>query len=773
MSNNHGDIVIEAPAGYKWDKGTLTKITYVAEAGGVKYESLQKAIDAAKSKAVVTMLADTRENVTISKALTLDLNGFTLNGSTGERKAALKVDNATVTVMDSSANQTGTIKREDVEDPNVTGSNSYYVIDIQGGNGLLIFEGGNVTNTSGIVGVKDASLVRLGDDSVSARPTLTINGGTFTQDNFVAIKVDRGTLHFKGGTVNGNVASVNYDSAPGKQARIFITGGYVTGTLGTYTYNNGLVPTKETAMATVEVTGGTFDKDPMPYVVEGSTVKKNADGTFGVEKAYLAKVGDKSYYTMDEAFKAQTASGKPIVLLRDYTTGSTFNSGSINRTVDLNGHTWTCTGTDANSAAFEINYANASLTVKNGKIVSSQLVGLIPSASGGTITYDNSSLTFEGVEMSTTATSGIETNGNNTNDSVTLKNSTLNVPNGFGIYFPSSGTLTIDNSTINTKTMGVQVCAGSLEITGESAINVTGDAVPKTENDGAIQDGAAISVVDRAGYKGLGKVEVKNGSFTAKNDEGLKAYKYENKTEKPFENNGDKLTVTGGAFSNDVKDYVAADLTTANITTSGETTYYVGKETVEAAAAKAPSGSTVTVTQGDAELKNVPSGVTVKNTNTGNVTVNGGTKVTKDNENGYTVPRSYYYYPSTPGITAELNGTNKSATDYPGGAYGLVFRSTAAFSTFQGVQVDGKTLAKSNYTAEEGSTVVYLKAAYLKTLAAGKHTITILSTAGNTSMDFTIGGKTSPKTFDAGVGIYAVTAVLSVTGMAWTAKKRH
>lgn len=33
--------------------------------------------------------------------------------------------------------------------------------------------------------------------------------------------------------------------------------------------------------------------------------------------------------------------------------------------------------------------------------------------------------------------------------------------------------------------------------------------------------------------------------------------------------------------------------------------------------------------------------------------------------------------------------------------------------------------------------------------------------------------KGSPKTFDAGVGIYAVTAVLSVTGIAWTAKKRH
>lgn len=77
MSNNHGDIVIEAPASYKWDKGTLTKITYVAEAGGVKYDSHQKAIDAAKSKAVVTMLADTRENVTISTPY----NGLMLHAS--------------------------------------------------------------------------------------------------------------------------------------------------------------------------------------------------------------------------------------------------------------------------------------------------------------------------------------------------------------------------------------------------------------------------------------------------------------------------------------------------------------------------------------------------------------------------------------------------------------------------------------------------------------------------------------------------------------------
>ena len=794
--------------------------TYVAQIGETKYETLQAAIDAAKRNDTVTLLADTRENVTIStNYLTLDLNGFTLNGGTEKGKPALTVT-ARVTVKDSSTAQTGTIMREDTAEN--SGVSSHYVIDVQGKNGFLLFKSGTVTNGSGAGGTNGASLVRIGtDDQPTWKPQLTIEGGTFSQDNFIVLKVGgygvlyvkggtinsknsyavenwsfavikdqavvngkvsswtyqnslkKNELEIRGGTVNGDVEAISYDGVAGKRALVSISGGTVNGTLITGIYGSATEPSKD--IATIEITSGTFKNDPTKYVVEDSAVTKNEDNTFGVAKAYLAMVGDTSYYTMDEAFKAQTASGEPIVMLRDYTTGSTFNSGTVKRTVDLNGHTWTCTGTDANSAAFEINNPNATLTVKNGKVVSSQLVGLIPSAMGGTIKYDNSTLVFDGVEMMTTAHSGIETNGNNTNDSITLKNSTLNVPNGFGIYFPSSGTLTINNSTINAKTMGVQVCAGSLEITGDkTAINVTGDPVPKTENDGAIQDGAAISIVNRTGYKGLGKVEVKNGSFTAKNDEGLKAYKYENKTEKPFENNGDKLTVTGGAFSNDVKDYVAADLTTANITTSGETTYYVGKETVEAAAAKAPSGSTVTVTQGDAALKNVPSGVTVKNTNTGNVTVNGGTKVTKDNENGYTVPRSYYYYPSTPGITAELNGTNKSATDYPGGDYGLVFRSTAAFSTFQGVQVDGKTLAKSNYTAEEGSTVVYLKAAYLKTLAAGKHTVTILSTAGNTSMDFTIGGKSSsPQTFDAGVGIYAVTAVLSVTGMAWTAKKRH
>lgn len=575
--------------------------TYVAEVGTTKYETLQAAIDAAAKNATVTLLADTRENVTINTyGLTLDLNGRTLNGGTVAGKPALTVKNR-VTVKDSSAAQTGTIMREDTAEN--SGVSSHYVIDIQ--DGWLFFESGSVTNNSGVVGVKGASLVRVGDDSVAKYPGLTISGGTFTQDNFIVIKVNRGTFYLKedgtlnsknsyavenwksatikGGTVNGAVAawtysggnnstltisdngivngdvtSVNYDSADGKVAKVSITGGTVNGELGTYTYdsNSGnFVATTDATKATIAVTGGTFSKDPSKYVVENSGVTPNGDGTFGVAKAYLAKVGDTSYYTMDEAFKAQTASGEPIVLLRDYTTGSAFSSGTIDRTVDLDGHTWTCTGTDANSAAFEINNPDATLTVKNGKVVSSQLVGLIPSAMGGTIKYDNSSLVFDGVDMTTTARSGIETNGNNTNDTVTLKNSTLNVPNGFGIYFPSSGTLTIDNSKINAQTMGVQVCAGSLNISGaETAITVSGDGIPKTINDGAIEDGAAISIVNRTGYKGLDEIKVEGGTFTANGtNAAVKAYDWDNtnKTESDF-TQAAKVSVSGGTFSSEV-----------------------------------------------------------------------------------------------------------------------------------------------------------------------------------------------------------------------------
>ena len=136
-----------------------------------------------------------------------------------------------------------------------------------------------------------------------------------------------------------------------------------------------------------------------------------------------------------------------------------------------------------------------------------------------------------------------------------------------------------------------------------------------------------------------------------------------------------------------------------------------------------------------------------------------------------------YYYggASTPGISAvKTADAAKSATDYTSGIYGLTFRSTAAFSGFKGVQVDGRTIAAANYVAEDNSGIeVYLKAVYLRTLKDGRHTVTILSDAGNVTMNFTIGGVDSPTTFDAGIGAYIGMALASVGGMAWMSRKKR
>ena len=753
----------------------------------MNYPSLQEAIDAASRKATVKLLADTKENVTISTPyVTLDLNGHTLNGSTGERKPALTVTNY-VYVKDSSAAQTGTIMREDTAEN--SGVSSHYVIDVQGGNsGWLFFQSGNVKNDSGAGGTKGASLVRVGDDSKPGVPGLTISGGTFTQDNFIVLKCDHGNLYVKGGTinsaksyaiqnwknatikdnavingnvstwtyggagsdlqiqggtVNGDIESVTYDGVEGKPAKVSITGGTVSGALKTVDYSTGSA-TDDPTKAAIEVTAGTFSTaDPSSYLVEGSTVTKNDDGTYGVEKAYLAKVGETSYYTMDEAFKAQTASGEAITLLRDYTTGSKFNSGTVARVVDLNGHTWTCTGTDANSAAFEINNPNASLTVKNGKVVSSQLVGLIPSAMGGTIKYDNSTLTFENVEASTTATSGIETNGNNTNDTVVLKNSTLNVPNGFGIYFPSSGTLTIDNSTINAKTMGAQVCSGSLNVNAGSKITVSGDSVEKTEGDGAIQDGAAISVVNRPGYKGLGQVAITGGTFTAKDaNAAIKAYTWDSSTkqESAFDNSAKTVTVYGGTFSSAVPKALCAEGCnpvenpdgTHGVSGSVAQVGFKAFNTLQAAIDAAQDGETVTLladANEDATIaagKNIVldlGGKTLTNTNAGNATLTIAKDATATVKNGSIVGGTGYYTIDNYG-TATLADVTATA----GNTDSSMIRNDGTLTIESGSYSGGLNVVKS----EEDSTL---------TINGGKFELSY-ATNGYTGVVFAYGNTT-------------------------------
>ena len=258
-----------------------------------------------------------------------------------------------MTITDTSAGKTGTIKRDD---QGAQGEISYYVID---NNGTMVIDQANVINNSGS---KGSSLIRNGGvDTVSS---LTINGGTFEQQNFIAVKNDgNGELTINGGTLTSKQAVVqNWNKAQILGGNL--TGGYLwtdsyteAGTVGETViggdaqftgtiYMDVTSPNPSTlkieggkldvtkwrvtdaaaaADATIAVSGGTFANEvPADYCAAGYVPAANADGTYGVEKAVavnfdsnegttvdsqLVTVGDKVAKPADPTKKGYTFSG--------------------------------------------------------------------------------------------------------------------------------------------------------------------------------------------------------------------------------------------------------------------------------------------------------------------------------------------------------------------------------------------------------------------------------------------------------------------------------
>ena len=83
-----------------------------------------------------------------------------------------------------------------------------------------------------------------------------------------------------------------------------------------------------------------------------------------------------------------------------------------------------------------------------------------------------------------------------------------------------------------------------------------------------------------------------------------------------------------------------------------------------------------------------------------------------------------------------LDGANSSWTENTDGS--LTIRGNGEMEKFQNVKVDGKIIDKKNYTVTKGSTIITLKADYLKTLATGDHTFEIVWTDGSATTKFTV-----------------------------------
>lgn len=88
-----------------------------------------------------------------------------------------------------------------------------------------------------------------------------------------------------------------------------------------------------------------------------------------------------------------------------------------------------------------------------------------------------------------------------------------------------------------------------------------------------------------------------------------------------------------------------------------------------------------------------------------------------------------------------IDSANSSWTQNTDGT--VVIRGNGEFSRFHAVKVDGKVIDPANYEAKEGSTIITLKAEYLKTLATGSHTFAIVWNNGIAGTNFTVAANTS------------------------------
>ena len=349
------------------------------------------------------------------------------------------------------------------------------------------------------------------------------------------------------------------------------------------------------------------------------------NGGFSVKEA-----DGSSYIYGNLANAAGRSADGNIVLLNNYVGSDKIASGQKDGALDLDGHTYTYTGGDA---AIDVNYPGVTLTVKNGSVVvtDESADGAVLVGAPNTDNMNNRGLVLDNVQLTVPGNAyGIVTNGTETGNTVTLKNnSVLNVKNGFGIYFPSDGKVIIDNSTINAKHVGVQLCAGDLTVTGESAITVTGQPQKKTEGDGPVADGAAVSIINRDGYQELGTVKIESGDFTAAADvTAVKAYSFNNtdKTEDEWAEAGNVVGVTGGSFSSSIAADIIDSDTQAAVTSGGQTKVVIGKQTVEKAAAKLQTGDKIDFQSvSEDAVVNLPEGVEVTNSTGKNMNINGTT----------------------------------------------------------------------------------------------------------------------------------------------------
>ena len=609
-----------------------------ATVGGTGYATLADAIAAAKDGETVTLTADTTEDVTIDKNITLDLGTKTLTGTGAASKATLTVaKGATATVKNGTvlgtANGYYTIQNNGtatLEDVTATAGNT---------GSSMIDNWGTLTITSGTY-TGGLNVVKSEEGT-----TLNIDGGKFTLEyatsGYTGVIFAYGTTTITGGEFIQNLTTTGRWNHPqvilagvaeGYTSSVKVTGGSFTNKMSGESIFRGV---GKATSDNFEVSGGSFNKSISDgYCADGFIPTKNADGTYGVKVGkYVAKIGSTKYETLADAVRL-AAKGKTIKLLDDLDISTTGLTIAANKTVtlDLSGYTLKAANTNTgNIQVFgKLTLCDSTDTAKNGTgrgkvltetpyIYNQQDKVLIAAMDGGTFTMESGlidtassiednanygqfavSVQNENADATVIINGGhikagwyaVAGNGSNVtyNGNITVNGGILESVADYAIYHPHTGTTTVNGGVIFGAAGGISLNRGKL-IVNDGTITSKGTGTTGNWGDGTgNQQAAAINV--NAKYETTA-VEIKGGKITAEKDAILLT-----------NGRNGTVAVSGGSFSSEIKPEYCADgfVSTKNEDgTYGVKTAPVAKigtveyATLNEAFAAAKDGDTITI----------------------------------------------------------------------------------------------------------------------------------------------------------------------------------
>ena len=297
---------------------------------------------------------------------------------------------------------------------------------------------------------------------VSSGGKMTINGGTYSAVPAVASDANNqgashgssvggvmssgGTLIINGGTFSNDNFGEAAPTAP-RSLLMADAGAVVTINGGTFNAMAKIVdPTNNTGVASknaqVTIAGGTYSANPTdaPYnlvkLAENYVAVKNNDGVWNVVKA-AAKVGEKAYATLEEAFKAATSDCTIDILSDvtvDYNWDARYTGGKFTVPVTINGNGKTIKFTETvydggnyfSAFRFEADATVKNLTVDMEEAKSGFNGRFRAISSKGNLTVDNCTFIGNGSTNNTRAIIfGEGAGANATNLAISVTNSTF------------------------------------------------------------------------------------------------------------------------------------------------------------------------------------------------------------------------------------------------------------------------------------------------------------------------------------------------------------